>query len=146
VPGKPGLPQEFKVVAFWKTLIPDEPLISDGELDDTLCSNTIPPAVRSWCFVSLAANGVVVAMATPLFWNAAPLLVGIIFALFPCYMLLFWKDLASSIDDTKRKARERIPAPLQINLSPQWAVISICVAAPVMALCMNLILRFTATQ
>ncbi|QOZ45843.1 hypothetical protein XH89_21955 [Bradyrhizobium sp. CCBAU 53340] len=93
--------------------------------------------------MSLAANGFVVAIATVFFRNAGPLLLGAIFALFPCYMLLFWKDLASTVNDVERKAVEQAPLPLQINLNPQWAAISICVAAPMMVCCGCLLLWFT---
>jgi hypothetical protein len=70
-------------VRFWKTLIPDEPLISDGEVIQARYLMRMPPAVKGWCFVSIVANGVVVALATGIFRNAAPLLLGAIFTLFP---------------------------------------------------------------
>lgn len=128
---------------FWKTLIPDEPFISDGRQDQTRPSNKIPPAVKSWCLVSLVAIGLVVAVATAMFQNAGPLLVGTIFALLILYMLLFWNDLASSANSSKQKIFERMPAASQINLSVQWSAISICVAAPVMVFGIYLVLWFT---
>ena len=128
---------------FWKTLIPDEPFISDGRQDQTRPSNKIPPAVKSWCLVSLVAIGLVVAVATAIFQNAGPLLVGTIFALFILYMLLFWNGLASSANSSKQKIFERMPAASQLNLSVQWSAISICVAAPVMVFGVCLVLWFT---
>ena len=49
---------------FWKTLIPDEPFISDGRQDRSRPSNKIPRAVKNWCLVSLVAIGLVVAVAS----------------------------------------------------------------------------------
>jgi len=128
---------------FWKTLIPDEPFISDGRQDQTRPSNKIPPAVKSWCLVSLVAIGLVVAVATVMFQNAGPLLVGTIFALLILYMLFFWNDLASSANSSKQKIFERMPVASQINLSVQWSAISICMAAPVMVFGICLVLWFT---
>jgi hypothetical protein len=69
---------------FWKTLIPDEPLISDGEATSARYLKIPPPAVRGWCLVSIVANSVVVALAAAIFRNAAPLLLGAIVTLFRC--------------------------------------------------------------
>jgi hypothetical protein len=74
--------------------------------------------------------------------NAGPFLLGAIFALFPLYMLLFWKDLASTGNTVKQRAFERMPFAV-INLSVQWCAISICVAAPVMVSCISAVLWFT---
>jgi hypothetical protein len=126
---------------FWRTLIPDEPFISDGRQDQTRPSNRIPSAVKSWCLVSLVAIGIVVAVASVIFQNAGPLLVGTIFALLILYMLFFWN--ASSANSSKQKILERMPVASQINLSVQWSAISICVAAPVMVFGICLVLWFT---
>jgi hypothetical protein len=131
---------------FWKNPIPDEPFISDGRQDQTRPSNKIPPAVKSWCLVSLAAIGLVVAVASLIFQNAGPLLVGTIFALLNLYMLVFWNDLASSANSSKQKAFERTPVAFQINLSVQWCAISICVAAPLMTVGVCVLLWFTYMQ
>jgi hypothetical protein len=128
---------------FWRTLITDEQFISDGRQDQTRPSNRIPSAVKSWCLVSLVAIGIVVAVASVIFQNAGPLLVGTIFALLILYMLFFWNDLASSANSSKQKILERMPVASQINLSVQWSAISICVAAPVMVFGICLVLWFT---
>lgn len=128
---------------FWKTLIPNEPFISDGRQDRTRPSDKIPPAVKSWCLVSLVSIGLVVAVASVIFQNAGPSLVGAIFALLILYMRFFWSDLASSADSSKQKAFERTPVAFQINLSAQWSAISICVAAPLMAFGVCVLLWFT---
>ena len=128
---------------FWKTLIPDEPFFSDGGQDQTRPSNEIPPAVKSWCLVSLVAIGLVVAVASVIFQNVGPLLVGAIFALLILYIRFFWNDLASSANSSKQKIFERMPVASQINLSMQWSAISICVAAPVMFFGVCLVLWFT---
>jgi hypothetical protein len=128
---------------FWKTLIPDEPLISDGGFEQARYLNRIPPAVKSWCLISLIANGLVVAIATAIFRNLGPFLLGAIFALFPSYMLLFWKDVFSTVNTTKQRAFERMPFALRIDLSVQWVAISICVAAPVMLAGISVVLWFT---
>jgi hypothetical protein len=117
---------------FWKTLVPDEPLISDSEVIPARYLKKMPPAVRGWCLVSIAASGVVVALATAVFRNAAPLLMGAISALFPLYMLFFWNDVASTADTAKQRAIERSPLPVRMNFGIQWIAISICAAAPVM--------------
>ena len=130
----------------WKKLIPDEPFISDGRRDETRPSNKISPAVKSWCLVSLAAIGLVVAVASLIFQNAGPLLVGTIFALLILYMLIFWNDLASSANSSKQKAFERTPVAFQINLSVRWSAISICVAAPLMTVGVCVLLWFTYMQ
>jgi hypothetical protein len=128
---------------FWKKLIPDEQFISDGRQDQTRPSNKIPPAVKGWCLVSLVAIGLVVAVASVVFQNVGPLLVGTIFALFILYMLVFWNDLASSANSSKQKAFEHTPVAFQINLSVQWSAISLCVAAPLMAFGVCVLLWFT---
>ena len=128
---------------FWKTLIPNEPFISDGRQDHTRPSDKIPLAVKSWCLVSLVAIGLVVATASVLFQNAAPLLVGTIFALLILCMRFFWNDIASSANSSKQKILERTPVASQINLSVQWSAISICMAAPVMVFGLCLVLWFT---
>jgi len=128
---------------FWKTLIPDEPFFSDGRQGQNRPSKKIPPAVKSWCLVSLVAIGFVVAAASIIFQNAGPLLVGTIFALVILYMLFFWNDLASSANSSEQKIFERMPVTSQINLSVQWSAISICIAAPVMVFGICLVLWFT---
>lgn len=133
----------FLAMDFWKTLIPDEPFISDGRQDQTRSSNKIPPAVKSWCLVSLIAISLVVLVASAIFQNAGPLLVGTIFAALILYMLFFWNDLASSANSSRQKISQRLPAASQINLSLQWSAISICVAAPVMVFGVCLVLWFT---
>jgi hypothetical protein len=127
---------------FWKTLIPDEPLFSNDEVI-TRRPPGLPAAVKAWCLVSVVVNGMVVAIATAIFRNAGPLLVGAIFALFPLYMLLFWNDLASTINTSKQRAFERLPFELRINLSPQWAAISVCIGAPLMVAIVSVMLWFT---
>src|SRR6266702_6687480 len=118
-------------MSFWKTLIPDEPLFSDNEVI-TMQPKSLPPAVRSWCLVSIVVNSMVVAVATAILRNAAPLLLGAILTLFPLWMLLFWSDLVSNINISKQRTIEQISFALRINLSVQWCAISICVAAPLM--------------
>jgi hypothetical protein len=129
-------------MGFWKSLIPDEPLILGDGYEEARYLNRMPPAVKGWCLVSLVANGLVVAIATAIFRNAGPVLLGAIFALFPSYMLLFWRDLASTGNTVKQRAFERMPFAV-INLSVQWCAISICVAAPVMVSCISVVLWFT---
>lgn len=133
----------ISVMDFWKALIPDEPLISDGRQDPTRPSNRIPRAVKNWCLVSLVAIGLVVALASVIFQNAGPLLVGTIFALLILYMMFFWNGLASGANSSKQMIFERVPVASQINLSAQWSAISICVAAPVMVFGICLVLWFT---
>jgi hypothetical protein len=135
--------RDLGVMGFWKTLIPDEPLILDGGSEEARYLNRMPPAVKGWCLVSLVANGLIVAIATAIFQNGGPFLVGAIFALFPSYMLLFWKDLVSTANIAKQKAFERTPFAFQLNLSVQWVAISLCVAAPVMLSSVCVILWFT---
>lgn len=132
-------------MSLWKTLIPDEPFVLDGTVEDTRYSGRLPPAVKGWCLISLLVNVLVVAIATAIFQNARPLLVGGIFALFPSYMLLFWKDVGSTANSAKQKAAERYPF-VQINLSAQWCAISLCVAAPAMAAGVCALLWFTFMQ
>jgi hypothetical protein len=132
-------------MSFWKTLIPDERLTSDDEFVPERYSKTIPPAVRGWCLVSMAANAVVVAVASAIFRNAAPLLVGAIFALFPLYVLLFWSDLSSTVDNVKQRAIEQSPFDV-MNLSPQWCAISLCVCAPVVTGVLCTLLWFAAMK
>jgi len=129
-------------MGFWKTLIPDEPFFSVG-IDQTRPSKRIPPAVKSWCLVSLIAIGLVVAIASVIFQNAGPSLVGAISALLILYMLFFWNDLASSANSSKQKIVERMPVASRINLSVQWSAILICVAAPVMVFGFCLVVWFT---
>jgi len=130
-------------MGFWRTLIPDEPIISGERQDQTRPSSEIPPAVKSWCLVSLVAIGLVVLVASAIFQNTGPLLVGTIFALLILYMLFFWNDLASSAHSSRQKISERLPVASQINLSVQWSAISICAAAPVMVFGVCLVLWFT---
>lgn len=117
---------------FWKTLIPDEPVILDQGVEDVRYFHRVPPAVKAWCLVSLVGNGVIAAIASAIFQHAGPLVAGMLFALFPSYILLFWKDLVSSTNETKQKAFERVPLAVQVNLSVQWAAVFVCVAMPLM--------------
>ena len=108
------------MTSFLKTLLPDEPFfLSDGQ-QDTRYSTTLPPAVRRWCFVSLAVNSLIVAISSAIFENVGPLLVGAIFALFPLYMFLSWKDIGSTVSAARRNAVERSPFVVRLNLSSQW--------------------------
>ena len=127
---------------FWQKLIPDEPFILDDEDEDTRFLNKMPPAVKAWCLASLIANSFVMAIAVAIFRNAAPLLVGAIFALFPLYMLLFWGDIASAVHTAKRKGAERYSFLVRPNLSTQWCAIALCVAAPAFAACVCFLLWF----
>jgi hypothetical protein len=130
-------------MSFWKTLIPDEPFVLDDGVEDTRYLNRLPPAVKGWCLVSILATVFVAAIATAIFQNTGPLLAGAIFALFPSYMLLFWKDISSAAKTAKQRGAERYPLVIQINLSVQWCAISLCVAAPAMAAGLCILLWFT---
>ena len=83
-------------------------------------------------------------IATPIFRNAGPLLVGAIFALFPLWMVLFWKNLTSSMNAAKQKATESYLFAAPINLSLQWCAISLCAAAPTMIIGVCTLLYFNA--
>jgi len=131
-------------MSFWKALVPDEPFVLDESFEDTRYPEKLPPVVKAWCVVSLIANGFVVAIATPIFRNVGPLLVGAIFALFPLWMVLFWKDLASSMNEAKQKAVASAMYVAPINLSLQWCAISMCVAAPAMVIGACTLLYFNA--
>ncbi|MGJ4927230.1 hypothetical protein ACQR1I_18455 [Bradyrhizobium sp. HKCCYLS2038] len=130
-------------MAFWKTLIPDEPLFLDAQRGQVRYQGRIPPVVKAWCLISLGLIGLIVATATALFRNAGPILAGMIFALFPLWMLMFWKDLASTTRDVKQRALEQMPLVSQLNLSVQWAAISISLVAPLMLIGLCVILWST---
>ncbi|CCD90292.1 hypothetical protein [Bradyrhizobium sp. ORS 285] len=130
-------------MAFWNALIPDEPPFLDAERAEARYQGRIPPAVKVWRLVSLGLIGLIVAIATPLFRNAGPILAGMIFALVPSWILFFWNDLASTLKDTKQKVFERIPLASQLSLSVQWVAISISAAAPIMLIWLCVLLWST---
>src|SRR5690242_20236151 len=128
-------------VRFWKTLIPDEPLISDG--DGTVPARyreTIPPAVKAWCVLSILSNALVSGLAMTVFRNVAPILLCAIFSLFPLRILFFWGDVVSTVDTTVR-AIDRTSFPFRINLGVQWLAISMCVGCT-MGLCITTIVLY----
>src|SRR6266581_3161061 len=84
-----------------------ERLFSDNEVI-TMQPKSPPPAIRGWCLVSIVVNSMVVAIATAILRNAAPLLLGAILTLFPLWMLLFWSDLVSNINISKQRTIEQI--------------------------------------
>jgi len=131
-------------MSFWKKLIPDEPMIADSEVLSARDARTIPPAVKAWCLLSMAANAVVIAIASAIFRNAAPALAGTIFALFPLYMLFSWTNLSSTVDNVRQRAVEQ--SPFVVNLSLQWTAISLCVCAPVMTCVLCTLLWFVAMK
>jgi hypothetical protein len=112
---------------FWKTLIPDEPLISHSEAVPPRHTKRIPPAVRGWSVVSIVANGLVAGLSTAISRDAAPLLLGAIFTLFPLYILFFWNDVISMVNTSKQRAIEQSPFAVRINFGVQWIAISVCV-------------------
>jgi hypothetical protein len=77
------------------------------------------------------------------FRNAGPLLLGAMFTVLPLYMLLFWDDLAATVGATKQRATERMPFGLRLNLSAQWAAISVGIGAPLMVSILSVVLWFT---
>src|SRR5262245_38237216 len=128
---------------FWKTLIPDEPFVSDDDGDVPVRHRkVIPPAVKGWCVISILANGLIAGLATAVFRNVAPILLCAIFSLFPLRILFFWGDVVSIVDTTKSRAVERSPFPV-INLSVQWIGISMCVGCTVMLCIVTIVLYST---
>jgi len=110
---------------FIRRLIPDEPFLVDRE---ARYSGPIPRATKYWCIIALALNAAVSIVATIAMRNLAPVLIASLASLFPAYMLLFWRDLASTFDDVARR-QDGINFPLPIfSVQPSMEWIGICLA------------------
>src|SRR5215510_14397946 len=108
-----------------RRLLPDEPFLVDRE---ARYSGPIPQATKYWCIIALTLNAVVSVAATIAMRSVAPVLIASLASLFPAYMLLFWRDLASTHDDVARR-QDGINFPLPIlSLQPSMEWIGICLA------------------
>src|SRR5262249_18027583 len=93
-----SLPENIR--RFIRRLLPDEPFLVDRE---ARYSGSIPRAIKYWCIIALTLNAVVSVAATIAMRSLAPVLIASLASLFPAYMLLFWRDLASTHDDVARR-------------------------------------------
>src|SRR5215470_18805330 len=79
-----------------RRLIPDEPFLVDRE---ARYSGPIPRATKYWSIIALALNAAVSVVAAIVMRSLAPVLIAFLASLFPAYMLLFWRDLASTLGE-----------------------------------------------
>ena len=119
----PSLP--WNIGRFIRRLIPDEPFLVDRE---ARYSGPIPRATKYWSIIALALNAVVSVVATIVMRSLAPVLIASLASLFPAYMLLFWQDLASTLDDVaSRQDGIKFPLPI-LSVQPSMEWIGICLA------------------
>ena len=118
-----SLPENIR--RFIRRLLPDEPFLVDRE---ARYSGSIPRATKYWCIIALTLNAVVSVAATIAMRSLAPVLIASLASLFPAYMLLFWQDLASTLDDVaSRQDGIKFPLPI-LSVEPSMEWIGICLA------------------
>jgi hypothetical protein len=119
---------------LWKALIPDEPFISDSPRFGF--PQHLPPVVKSWCIISIFVNGFIASVEALAMYHPAPLLIGVMFSLFPLYMIFFWSDVASTAADSNQRVSNDTPLSLNLNIGTQWLGIAVCVGSTFM-LCLT---------
>lgn len=117
----PSLPRNVR--GFIRRLSPDEPFLVERE---ARYSGPMPRATKHWCIIALALNATMSIVATIVMRSLAPFLIASLASLFPAYMLLFWRDLASTHDDVL--TRQEIKFPLATSVRPSMEWIGICLA------------------
>jgi hypothetical protein len=111
--------------ALFRRLVPDEPFLVDRE---ARYSGPIPRATRYWSIIALALNATVSVVATIAMGSLAPVLIASLASHFPGYMLLFWRDLASTPDEVaSRQDGIKFPLPI-LSVQPSMEWIGICLA------------------
>ena len=119
----PSLPRN--IGRFIRRLIPDEPFLVDRE---ARYSGPIPRATKYWSIIALALNAAVSVVATIVMRSLAPVLIASLASLFPAYMLLFWRGLASTLDEVaSRQDGIKFPLPI-LSAQPSMEWIGICLA------------------
>jgi hypothetical protein len=116
-------------MGFLQHLVPDEPVFPYGRQITPRYSAELPEAVKSWCFVSIAVNVVTLAIASLILRSYIPAILFLIFTLIaPLNILLFWRGLTETMNNTVKKISARLPVALPYP-SMQWLAISLLVAA-----------------
>ena len=116
-------PQEL--MRFWQTLIPDEPFIWTMRMKTPVVCNQMPPAVKARSgFLSQQLR---YGERAPCFRNAAPLLVGAIFALFPLTCCCSGEHRFRCPYGESDRPAERYSSSVRPNLN-QWRAIALRVA------------------
>src|SRR5215813_2475272 len=119
----PSLPGD--IGRFIWRLIPDEPFLVDRE---ARYSGPIPRSTKYWSIIALVLNAAVSVAATIAMRSLAPVLIASLASLCPAYMLLFWRDLASTVDDVaRRQDGMKFPLPI-LSVQPSMEWIGICLA------------------
>jgi hypothetical protein len=128
----------------WKKLVPDEPFISDVEFFPSRPPKGTPPAVKNWCMITIIVNVLIAASAAAVLHHAWPLLLGVVFILFPLYMLFFWGDVVSWVASTHKRIHEApfVPA---VKLGAQWLALSVCLGCTLMLCIIGAVLWSTQT-
>jgi hypothetical protein len=118
---------------FFRRLVPDAPFLVDR---DARYSGPIPHATKNWCILALVLNAAVSVIAAIALRNLAPVLIASLGSLFPAYILLFWRDLGSTLDDVaSRQAESNFLLPmLSAQPSVEWAGICLAVGSSVLAI------------
>jgi hypothetical protein len=122
-------------------LTPSEPLFPYDADIIPIYPRNLPPVVKNWCWVAIAANLVTLAVGTLLFRSFAPTLMFLAFTLFgPLNVLLFWRShikmLNRSTDDMERQSSFLVlPLPYP---SIEWLAIAALVMTSVMDVCVLL--------
>ena len=121
----PSLPRNVRrfIRRFIRRLSPDEPFLVERE---ARYSGPMPRATKYWCIIALALNAAVSIVATIVMRSLAPFLIASLASLFPAYMLLFWRDLASTHDVFSKQEIKFPLATLSVQPSMEW--IGICLA------------------
>src|SRR5262244_3141575 len=117
----PSLPGNVRRLI--RQLGPDEPFFVEPE---ARYSGPIPRATKYWSIIALALNAAVSVIATIVMRSLAPILIASLASLFPAYMLLFWRGLASTLDEVaSRQDGIKFPLPI-LSAQPSMEWIGIC--------------------
>jgi hypothetical protein len=112
-------------------LIPDEPFFTD----DARYSGPLPSSVKYWCIIAIGLNAAVSVIGIAVMRNLAPVIIACLFALFPGYMLLFWRDVISISNNAVSKMDARSDLPFMLPaLSIEWVGVCLAIGSSIMSI------------
>jgi hypothetical protein len=134
------------MMGFLAHLVPDEPLFPyDRQMTPGYYAE-LPKAVRNWCFVSIAANVATLTVASLILRSFAPAILFLIFTLIaPLNILLFWRGLTETMNNTVKKISARLPVALPYP-SMQWLAISLLAATTAALIATTVLFAFLPTR
>jgi hypothetical protein len=114
------------------TLVPDEPLILDGDRWPPNFPEQLPRSVKHWCITITGVNVIVLVVATLVLRSVAPTIVFILItAAGPIYIALYWQPSIQHLNSSLEKADGlRAMIPLTVNFSIEWCAICALLTTP----------------